>query len=108
MKTVKTALLVLVLVGTLAQADMKECEFRLSMGKSTEKVAVKLYEQGNYVDSLHKFKMARSNYIIGFKHCLNTPKEDELINRSEAVSKIINNKSFRNITNIQKILRNSK
>ncbi len=106
--TIKTILMIALLLGTTVQADMKECEYRLKMGKMTEKAAVKLYEQGNYADSLHKFKMARSNYIIGFKHCLNTSKEDELINRSANVSGIINNKSFRNLSSMQKFLKNSK
>ncbi len=99
----KTILLTLILLTTI-NADIKECNFRIKMGDNTNKAALKLYENGNYTDALHKFKMARSNYIMGFSHCRGTNREDELINKSEATSNIINNRGLNTYSKIQKLL----
>ena len=107
-KKMKKTILTLAVIATVAQADIAECKFRLHMGDDTNKVALRLYKKGDYIGAMQKFKMARSNYIIGFRHCRNTKYEDSLIDHSEITSEMINDSGFKKQVAIQKLMTRGK
>ncbi len=101
----KKILLLTAMIATISSADMKECEFRIEMGDITNKTALRLYDECHFTKALHKFKMARANYVMGFKHCLNTDREEELISKSEATSRMMNDKGLNAKSNFQKLIK---
>ena len=98
-------LLIATMILTGVSADMKECDFRIEMGDITNRTALRLYEEGHFVKALHKFKMARANYVMAFKHCINTDREDELLNKSAATSRMMNDKGLNAKSNFQKLIK---
>ena len=82
-----------------------DCDYYLKMGKAQEGIAAKAYENADLVKTQKHLRFALSNYMSGFKPCMNTPREDELIKSSANVNGILTDKNFYNTVKLQKFFR---
>ena len=83
-----------------------DCDYALKMGGLQENAAAKAYKAGDLVKTQEHLRVALHNYMKGFKPCLNTPKEDELINNTARVNGILTDKNFSNAAALQKFFKN--
>ncbi len=82
-----------------------DCDYALRMGSLQENAAAKAYTAGNLVKTQEHLRVALHNYMKGFKPCLNTPKEDELINSTARVNGILTDKNFGDAAALQKFFK---
>jgi len=82
-----------------------DCDYYLKMGAAQENIAAKAYSNADLVKTKKHLKFALSNYMSGFKPCLNTKREDELLNSSARVNNILTDENFRNTVRLQQFFR---
>ena len=93
---------------TEAQISAKTCKSNIATSDMMTKGALRSYDEGDYVEGRKKLEHARDYLIIGFKHCSGLPEQDELIRKSELLSKALNDKGLKIKSNIQKLIKGDK
>ena len=99
-------LFLVTMMSVLAIAD--DCSYYLKMGYAQETKAAAAYEERDLLETRKRLKFALSNYTSGFKPCLNTLKEKELLDNIGRVNEILIDKNFRDAISIQKFFRAKK
>ena len=86
-------------------SKLKECKSQLKLGRMQERAAIKAYDKGDFIKTQEHLRVALSNYMAGFKPCMNTEFEEELSSNTQRVNGILTNKAFRNSAAMQKFIK---
>ena len=98
-------ILIMILLASISIAD--DCKYYLNMGVSQEGVAAKAYNNADLVKTRTHLKHALNNYMSAFKPCLNTPKEDIMMESIQRVNEILKDDGLRDAARMQKFLKAS-